>query len=177
MDNKKQEWDALEVYDLCEALINLLKDEEGMYLNLVKTEENKKDAILSRDTQSLLKISGDQEKQLQDIDMKEKKRADLVKELSIRFKRKTEVKSMTELVHEAEMSEMIREKLLHHSYALREVMLTLKNISSINQNILEDNNKLFQSLIEELTGRETVGYGMEEKKATSKKSLFVNLNG
>ncbi len=167
-----------EIAELCHRLIEVLKDEEGIYLDLIKKEEQKKEALLSRDAESLLKYSREQEAELQMVDAREEERTALVSGIRDLVESSSrESGTISQLVRNPSIPEEWKTKLLNQSYALRELMLTLKNISSVNREMLQDNQQLFESLIEEITSRQTVGYGPGADKGKTPTSLFVDING
>jgi len=177
MDKNEKNRDYEMIEELCSQLIKTLECEEEIYLDLVKKESMKKDAIMDRNTDQLMQLTRDQEKVLADIDKNEKVRSELVSRIADAMKLPEENETVSSLVSNPSIQGKTKEMLLHHSYALREVMITLKNITSVNQEILEDNHNMFKALIEDLTETKVTGYGPGESKSPGKKSLFVNING
>ena len=175
METNKMPYDQLST--ICNELIEILKQEEGLYLDLVKKESDKKSAILERDAATLLKITREQEDDIRFIDRHETQRSNLVKQISHLVQSDNEFTKISDITNSITVSNELKEKLLHHSYALREVMLTLKNISKVNQQVLEDNHQLFQTMIIELTKTSVSGYGPGENKEKTRKSIFINVNG
>ena len=176
MDNKDNTRRMSEISGICEELVEILKNEEDLYLELIRKEERKKDAIINRNAESLLQISREQEDELRVVDKQESVRSELVARLRV-LVGPEKVESVSEIASIAGVSPEMKEKILHHSYALRELMMTLKNISGANRDILQDNQRLFESLIDEITDRQTVGYGPGQEKGSSSKSIFVDING
>jgi hypothetical protein len=162
---------------LCEDLIRIFQDEEGLYLDLIKKEDQKKDAIINHNADKLLKISREQEDSLRIVDTREKERSGIIRKISELFNAGKDLENMSEVAGIPKMPPEMKEKLLHHSYALRELMFTLKNITGTNQEMLEDNKKFFDSLIEDLSGTPGEAYGPRGKTRNSSGPLFVNING
>jgi len=161
----------------CEQLIKVFQDEEGLYLDLIKKEDLKKEAILARNADNLLKISKEQEDFLKVIDMRESERSEIIKKIAQLHKMEKQPGKLSEVAELPGISEVMKEKLLHHSYALRELMFTLRNISGTNQEMLEDNKRFFDSLIDELTDDKDTCYNPAGKNKKTSGPLFVNLNG
>jgi len=172
---------AEQIQMLCEKLISVFQDEEGIYLDLIKKEDEKKNAILKKDSASLVKISEEEEKILRVIDDRESERTSIIKELSSIFNKTHPFEKVSDLTSESGIDPQQKEKILHHSYALRELMFTLKNISDANQVILEDNKALFESIIEEIKGdTQSIEYTPGDRKKENNrpgKSLFIDING
>lgn len=177
MDNILSKDNILHLNELCQKLIQIFQDEEGLYLDLIKKEDLKKDAIIKRDADKLLKISREQEGDLKVVDLREKERSGIIQKISEIYSPGKSIEKLSDIAGIPRMDWEMKEKLLHHSYALRELMFTLKNISSTNQEMLEDNKRLFESLIEDLTADDGQSYGPEEKSKKSSGPVFVNLNG
>jgi len=179
MDTQKNKSKIASLSDLeniCEKLITTLQSEENIYLELVQEESAKKDAILDKNSKKILQLTQEQENKITLIDKKEEERSELIKQISRIMRPNGKIDKLSDLA-DAKISASIKERLLHHSYALKELMITLKNITDTNMKILEDNRKLFETIIEELSGEETIGYGPGETKQRNKKSIFVNQTG
>lgn len=176
MDKQDNTLRMSEISEICEGLVQILKSEENLYLELIRKEEQKKEAIISRNAESLLEISREQEDELRVVDMQEEKRSNLVSRLRA-LAGPEKLDNISEIASMSGVSTEMKETILNHSYALRELMLTLKNISGANREILQDNQRLFESLIDEITGKESVGYGPGHEKGSSAKSIFVDING
>ena len=179
MDTQKKQQNISslsELEDVCERLIGTLQDEENIYMELVQEESAKKDAILDKNSKEILKLTQEQENKITLIDRKEEERSELIKQISAIMRPNGKIEKLSDL-NDAKISASIKERLLHHSYALKELMITLKNITDTNMKILEDNRKLFETIIEELSEEETIGYGPGETKQRNKKSIFVNQTG
>jgi len=161
----------------CEELIRIFQSEEGLYLDLIKKEDLKREAILARNAESLLKISKDQEDFLKVVDLRERERSEIIKKIAELQKSENRLEKISDVTELPGLTETMKEKLLHHSYALRELMYTLRNISGTNQEMLEDNKRLFDSLIEELTEDKDNCYSPDGKSRKMSGPLFVNLNG
>ncbi|MDH4199487.1 MAG: flagellar export chaperone FlgN [Spirochaetia bacterium] len=177
MDKHIHSNDLVEINNLCEKLIQIFQDEEGLYLELIKKEDLKKAAILERNTENLLKISREQEDSLKMVDLREKERTDIIRQISQFYRPAINFEKISEIADLPRLPYHMKEKLLHHSYALRELMFTLKNITNINQEMLEDNKRLFDSLIEELIDDRDNTYGPAARNKQSSGPLFINLNG
>lgn len=175
METQKHRLD--ELTQSCQQLIEVLKDEEGIYLELIKKEELKKEALLNRDAESLLAYSREQETELSIVDAREEQRTRLVSKIRALVELDDANGSISQIAKNPSIPEELKSKLLNQSYALRELMLTLKNISSVNREMLQDNQKLFESLIDEITNKEAVGYGPGQEKGKTPTSLFIDING
>jgi len=161
----------------CEELIRIFQDEEGLYLDLIKKEDLKREAILARNAGNLLKISQEQEDFLKVADVREKERSEIIKKIAQLHIMESKPEKLSEITQMPGLPDVMREKLLNHSYALRELMFTLKNISGTNQEMLEDNKRLFDSLIEELSDDKDICYNPGGKSKKMSGPLFVNMNG
>lgn len=161
----------------CEELIRIFQNEEGLYLDLIKKEDLKREAILSRNAEKLLKISKEQEDYLRVIDVREVERSEIIKKIAELHKAETSFEKLSDVTELPGVSIAMKEKLLHHSYALRELMYTLRNITGTNQEMLEDNKRLFDSLIAELTEDKNTCYTPDGKNKKTTGPLFINLNG
>jgi Mg2+ and Co2+ transporter CorA len=161
----------------CEELINIFQDEEGLYLDLIKKEDLKREAILARNADKLLKISKEQEDFLKVVDLREKERSEIIKKIADLHKMDLHLEKVSDITGLPGLPGEMKEKLLHHSYALRELMFTLRNISGTNQEMLEDNKRLFDSLIDELTDDKDTCYSPGGKSKKMSGPLFVNMNG
>ncbi|MDH4261998.1 MAG: flagellar protein FlgN [Spirochaetia bacterium] len=177
MDKKINTSEISVITKYCEQLIQIFQDEEWLYLDLIKKEGLKKEAILSRNADSLLKISKEQEDFLKVVDLRERERSEIIKKITELHNMGNQLEKISELTELPGLSGDMKEKLLHHSYALRELMFTLRNITSINQEMLEDNKRLFDSLIEELTDDKDTCYSPVGKNKKTSGPLFVNING
>jgi len=176
MDMDKQTPGLTEIEKLCNLLMAILQEEEDVYFELVKEESNKKDAILSQNSEKLIEITKSQETKLELIDKKEDERTILVQKISD-ITRAQNIDTLSDIAEMNKVPEEIKEKLLHHSYSLKELMITLQNISKTNMEMLEDNRKFFETIIGELSGEETIGYGPGETKQRSSKSIFIDQTG
>jgi hypothetical protein len=177
MDKNLNENNIVSLNKLCEKLILIFQDEEGVYLELIKKEDLKKSAIIDRNTEKLLQISKDQENILNVVDKREKERSEVIHQISEQFNSGKSIGKISDLADMPKLPVEMKEKLLHHSFALRELMYTLKNITGTNQEMLQDSKSLFDSLIQELSETPDSSYGPDGNQKKSKNPVFVNLNG
>ncbi|MDH5719099.1 MAG: hypothetical protein OEZ13_00620 [Spirochaetia bacterium] len=163
-----------------EKLFKLLKEQESSYLNLVRIEQEKQEAVLERNGAMLQKLCDDQLNEMNEIERREERRNSLVQEMA---KEKGEGEAVPEKLSTIEkwpeINQDIKESLIKEKQSLQEVIVELDSLVNTTGKMLNDSTDFFKAIIDEISIKADDDYNPAEANKQNSSNgrrtpMFVN---
>lgn len=157
-----------------EDLIEILKEEQAVYNEILKLANKKTDMIAEENIDILEEISKDEGIYVKQAKILEYKREDKITEIekSLEIEMVSDISSLLNYVNNKNLKEQLRETQREFTNTLKE----LKSINMINNTLIQDALEyidLSLNLMTQATAEGTYGKGAKEAEgATQNKSLF-----
>jgi len=161
-----------------EKLCELLKEQEHSYLNLVRIEQEKQNAVAERNGELLQKLCDEQLCEMSEIEKREAERNNIIQ--SMAKEKNAEIpEKLSELEKWPEINNDIKESLIKEKQSLREVLSELDNMANTTGKMLNDGADFFRAIIDEISVQADEDYNPAEmnkqNSSNNRRSpLFVN---
>ena len=157
-----------------EGLIDILKEEQGIYNEILKLANEKTDMIAQENIDSLEDISKREEKYVQEAKIIEYKREDKITEIekSLEIEKVSDISSLLKYLKDEDLKKQLEDTQMEFTNTLSQ----LKSINIINNTLIQDALEyidLSLNLMTDARAEGTYGKGAEEaENIDQNKSLF-----
>jgi len=164
--------------DFSYQLSSILSKEIIIYNELLEKEKEKSKAIHTKNTKELLEISQNQEFIFPKLEGYEKEREEILYSRAKSWSKEIP-NSISELLEWKEWNdEEAKENLRNKSNELKNVIIDLNKLTTVNQETLTVNNEWFHTMIDTMTSDNEVSYpetiSNQTMMPSAQKPLFIN---
>ncbi|MDH5718456.1 MAG: flagellar protein FlgN [Spirochaetia bacterium] len=165
---------------LVKELCDILKDEENSYLNLLRIEQKKQDAVLERDGKLLKNLCEEEEGEIQNIETRESKRLKFLENIA-REKGVKAPQKISELEKWPDIDDASKKMLIKERQSLFEILSELDSVTNTTAKMLKDSADFFREIINEISAGENLEYEPHKKNQRKhlpqkKNPVFINAN-